>query len=216
MALVAVIVNHEVDLFQVYLTAARHPSARIYRRHFGLAYQIPVGSASRECQASASVNQLTPSLTSPDESAIRCRALAFKCRRFDVHRKCVAGGIAVGIRTGLCFCRAALFPRVPSSAPIASSMSERSRERLKLRKADCSASVRRAGMALRYGGCRDLGRLVLVLWLVITFARIMLGRFPMIVGHGVSFQIERAMANPIAKMAIAAPDRNTNNPNAIA
>jgi hypothetical protein len=48
--------------------------------------------------------------------------------------------------SGLC---ERFFPRVPSSAPIASSMSKRSRERLKLRKADCSASVRRAGMALR-------------------------------------------------------------------
>jgi hypothetical protein len=41
-------VKDEVDLFQVDLTAARHPSARIYRRHFGLACQIPVGSASRD------------------------------------------------------------------------------------------------------------------------------------------------------------------------
>jgi hypothetical protein len=39
---------NEVDLFQVYLTAARQPSARICRPHLGLAHQIPVGSASRD------------------------------------------------------------------------------------------------------------------------------------------------------------------------
>jgi len=39
---------NEVDLFEDYLMAARHPSARIYRPHLGLARQIPVGSASRD------------------------------------------------------------------------------------------------------------------------------------------------------------------------
>jgi hypothetical protein len=41
-------IKGEVDLFEVYLTAARQPSARIYRPHPGLARRIPVDSSSRD------------------------------------------------------------------------------------------------------------------------------------------------------------------------
>jgi hypothetical protein len=41
-------IKGEVDLFEVHLTAARQPSARIYRPHPGLARRIPVDSSSRD------------------------------------------------------------------------------------------------------------------------------------------------------------------------